>query len=131
MYLDSLSKMRVKLAVQSLSAAVAREIELNNHNDTEKTRQYIKACEQVWTVFNDNKPLDRTEDVRFQQLNEAVSFIVNWRANIEDVYGTKSEQAKHFITWQTMFDLKVIFCLAVSHMATADYIIPNSASFSR
>ena len=68
------------------------------------------------TVFNDNKPLDRTEDVRFQQLNEAVSFFVNWRANIEDVYGTKSEQAKHFITWQTMFHLKVIFCLAVYDM---------------
>ena len=61
-YLDSLSKTRVKLAVQALSSSVARDIELHDQNTTGQTRKYIKACETAWLVFNDNKKLDTVND---------------------------------------------------------------------
>ena len=109
-YLDSLSKMRVKLAVQALSSSVARDMELHDQNTTEQTRKYIKACETAWLVFNDNKKLDTVNDERFQKLDEVVSFFDEWKVEIDNTYPTKAEQAKHFITWQTMFDLKVCIC---------------------
>ena len=109
-YLDSLSKMRVKLAVQALSSSVARDMELHDQNTTEQTRKYIKACETAWLVFNDNKKLDTVNDERFQKLDEVVSFFDEWKVEIDNTYPRKAEQAKHFITWQTMFDLKVCIC---------------------
>ena len=42
-YLDSLSKTRVKLAVQALSSPIARDMDLHDQNATEQTRKYIKA----------------------------------------------------------------------------------------
>ena len=109
-YLDSLSKMRVKLAVQALSSSVARDMELHDQNTTEQTTKYIKACETAWFAFNDNKKLDTVNDERFRKLDEVVSFFDEWKVEIDNTYPTKAEQAKHFITWQTMFDLKVCIC---------------------
>ena len=60
--------------------------------------------------FNDNKKLDTVNDERFQKLDEVVSYFDEWKVEIDNTHPTKAEQAKHFMTWQTMFDLKVCIC---------------------
>ena len=55
-HLDSLSKMRVKLAVHTLSSKVQADMAFHENNVTASTQEYIKMCETLWTVFNDNQP---------------------------------------------------------------------------
>ena len=90
--------MRIKLAVQALSSSVARGMELHDQNTKEQTRKYIEACETVWLVFNDNMKLDTVNDEQFQKLDEVVSFFDEWKVGIDNIYPTKAEQAKHFMT---------------------------------
>ena len=52
-HLDNLSKMRVKLAVNTLSEKVCRDMALHENNTTEQTQEFIKMCEMLWNVFND------------------------------------------------------------------------------
>ena len=44
--LDNLSKMRVKLAVQTLSPKVADEMKISDHERTSATQEYISACDK-------------------------------------------------------------------------------------
>ena len=50
--IDSLSKMRVKLAVQTLSEKFEKEMKECDKEATEETRNYILACATFWNVFN-------------------------------------------------------------------------------
>ena len=56
-FLDSLSKMRVKLAVDVLSSAVSNEMYLNDNIETVETQRYIKECEKLWNIFNSIYPV--------------------------------------------------------------------------
>lgn len=56
-HLDNLSKMRVKLAVKTLSGTVRQDMATHENNATEMTQEFITMCEMLWHVFNDNKPL--------------------------------------------------------------------------
>ena len=60
--LDSVSKMRVKLAVQTLSTKVIKEMEECENEATEQTRHYLKMCEVFWNVFNDPTPIRSVND---------------------------------------------------------------------
>ena len=50
-HLDSLSKMRVKLAVKTLSRQVREEMANNENSATQSTQEYISMCETLWSVF--------------------------------------------------------------------------------
>ena len=106
-HLSSLSKMRVKLAVKTLSSKVCEEMAKNENNSTQATQEYIKICETLWSVFNDSKPIRLLTDNRITQLTEVLSFFTKWKEDLLTVYKIKSEVSDHFITWQTMFDIEV------------------------
>ena len=105
--IDRISKMRVKLAVQTLSTKVTNEMEECENETTEQTRKYIKVCEKFWTVFNNPKPLKTIEDNRIVELDEVVKYFEEWRLWLTQIYPTKTEQSQHYISWQTKFDLEV------------------------
>ena len=105
--LDNLSKMRVKLAVQTLSLKVACDMAKFENNATTATQDYIVQCEKFWKVFNDSNPLRTENDGRVHILEEVLAYFVEWKESLPTQYTTKSEQGQHFIAWQTMFDLQV------------------------
>ena len=105
--LDSISKMRVKLAVQVLNTKVQKEMESCDPAATESTRLFIYNCDKLWSVFNDTKPISTTTDPRIQELDDVIAFFNSWKDDLAAKFTTKSEIALHFITWQTMFDMKV------------------------
>ena len=110
-HLDSFSKMRVKLAVDVLNSKVQKDMERHEPAATESTRLFICNCDKLWRVFNDTNPLSTTNDVRIKELDHVIDFFNNWRNELFTIFKTKSEIASHFITWQTMFDLKVYYCI--------------------
>ena len=93
--IDSLSKMRVKLAVQTLSEKVEKEMKECNKEATEETRNYILACATFWNVFNDPTPIGTGTDQRITQLNDVLKYF--------DLAGSgchkssKTKQIKHNI----------------------------------
>lgn len=109
-HLDSRSKMRVKLAVQTLSSKVAADMSKFENDATSSTQEYINNCEKFWKVFNDSKPIRNENDARIQMLDEVLGYFLEWKESLPHLYHTKSEEGLHFIAWQTMFDLKVIHC---------------------
>lgn len=56
-HLDSLSKMRVKLAVQVLNSKVRKDMEKFESDSTISTQIFIYNCQKLWGVFNDDKRL--------------------------------------------------------------------------
>ncbi len=107
--LDSASKMRVKLAVQALNSKVKNDMERHDPIATESTQEFIANCETLWKVLNDNTPLSSSNDPRMTDLDNVIKFFDNWKDELSLMFKTKSEIASHFITWQTMFDIKVSF----------------------
>ena len=107
-HLDNLSKMRVKLAVHTLSEKVCRDMALHENNSTEKTQEFIKMCEMLWNVFNDNSPLQSITDQRITNLNQVLNYFKAWKQELQQVFHRRTDVSQHFITWQTMFDLEVI-----------------------
>ena len=105
--IDSISKMRVKLAVQTLSEKVAKEMEECDNVNTKETRTYIRTCDTFWNIFNNPDPIRAPDDERILKLNKTLEYFTNWEKWLGRKYSTKQEQGKHFISWQTMSDLKV------------------------
>ena len=106
-YLDSLSKMRVKLAVQVLNSKVRKDMERFESDPTISTQKFICNCEKLWGVFNDDKPLSSATDSRVIDLDNVLKFFNDWKDELASKFPNKSERSSHFITWQTMFDLQV------------------------
>ena len=106
--IDPISKMRVKLAVQTLSTKVSKEMEKSAEKEkTKQTRRYIENCKSLWKVFNYPKPLCSLNDERIEELNNVVKFFEQWRIWLTTKFNKKEEQSRHFISWQTKFDLDV------------------------
>ena len=78
--IDRISKMRVKLAVETLSTKVANEMEACEKDATEQTRRYIRICEKFWKAFNDLRPLNTVDDGRISELDEVVKYFKDWGA---------------------------------------------------
>lgn len=106
-HLNNLSKMRVKLAVHTLSAKVRQDMGAHENNVTESTQDYIKMCETLWNVFNDSKPLQSVDDARVASLTEVLNYFTNWKKELKQLFKKKAEISSHFISWQTMFYLEV------------------------
>ena len=68
---------------------------------------YLNNFENFWNMFNDSKPIMLETDPRIQVLEGVLRYFREWKASLTGQYRTKSEQAKHFIAWQTKFDLEV------------------------
>ena len=112
-HLDNLSKMRVKLAVNTLSEKVCRDMALHENITTEMTQEFIKMCEMLWNVFNDNSPLQSITDQRITNLNQVLNYFKAWKQELQHTFNRRADVSDHFITWQTMFDLEVINILEV------------------
>ena len=65
--LDSISKMRVKLAVQVLNSKFQKEIESCDPAVTESTRLFIYNCDKLWKIFNDTNPLSAATNPRIKE----------------------------------------------------------------
>lgn len=120
--IDSISKMRVKLAVQTLSHKVVKEMEECDKEATKETRKYIQICETFWEIFNNPAPMKTPEDKRILQLNEVLDYFNTWEKWLAQRYHTKSEQAKHFISWQTISDLKVRINIKYNSVPTIKHV---------
>ena len=105
--LDSLSKMRIKLAVQVLNFKVRSDTEQYEPMLTSSTQKYIYYCEKLWSVFNDTTPLLSLLDSRLKELQTVLTFFRKWKDQVASLSLDKSERALHFISWQRMFDLQV------------------------
>jgi hypothetical protein len=108
--IDSVSKMRVKLAVDTLSLKVAQEMEACDNKTTEETRKYITMCFTFWSIFNDSMALKTVDDACISKLDGVVQYFYDWESWLSQKYETKAEQAQHYISWQTKFDLHVRMC---------------------
>ena len=73
-HLDNLSKIRVNLAVNTLSEKVCKDMALHENNTTEKTQEFIKMCEMLWNVFKDNSPLQSITDQRVTNLYQVFNY---------------------------------------------------------
>ena len=69
-HLDNLSKMHVKLAVQTLSKKVASEMNKCDNETTKATWEYITACSKFWDVFNSSTALRCKDKEKIQLLDE-------------------------------------------------------------
>ena len=99
--------MRAKLAVQTLPEKMTSEMSKCDDDNTKATQNYITICSKFWSVFNSAKPL-RAKDVEIiQLLDDVVKFFKDWQETLKSQFETKTEQVKHFISWQTMVDLMV------------------------
>ena len=107
--LDSVTKMRVKLAVQTLSTKVVKEMEECENEITEQTRQYLRFSEVFWNIFNNPKPITDISDSRIAELDAVIQYFREWEAWLSQQYSKNADRAKHFISWQTKCDLEVSF----------------------
>lgn len=105
--MDTLSKMRVKLAVNTLSQKVADEMKAHENNVTESTQQYITMCHNLWQVFDDRRPISSVRDPRIDTLDTVLSFFSFWKASLVSEFKNQSQISSHFITWKTMLDIQV------------------------
>ena len=99
--------MRVKLAVQTLSQKVASEMSKCDDDNTKATQNYITTCYKFWSVFNSPKPLRGKDAEIISLLDDVVTFFKDWQETLKSQFKKRTEQARHFISWQTMFDLMV------------------------
>ena len=106
-HLDSLSKMRVKLAVQVLNSKVREDIENFENDLTSSTQKFILNCETLWNIFDDTVPLLSMTDTRIKKLENVLAFFINWKNELTNKFPLKSDISSHFISWQTFFDLQV------------------------
>jgi hypothetical protein len=61
-----------------------------------------------WSIFNSADPLHPGKGKeKLQILDDVVTYFNNWKHSLGKVFKLKAEQAKYFISWQTMFDLMV------------------------
>ena len=58
-YLNNFSKMRVNLAVNTLSQNVAVEMEENENEVTKSTQEYIKYCSSLFNILNSQDSFHR------------------------------------------------------------------------
>ena len=105
--LDNLSKMRVKLAVDTLSRKVQQDMATHENDITTETQEFISMCETLWNVFNDNTPLQSPTDSRITKLNQVLNYFKAWKHQLNQTFQRRADVSDHFITWQTMFDLEV------------------------
>ena len=88
--IDSLSKMRVKLAVQTLSKKVAGEMRMCDDDNTRATQEYISICDKFWGIFNSDDPLHPGKDnEKLQILDDVVTYFNNWKHSLEKVFKLK------------------------------------------
>ena len=106
-HLDNLSKMRVKLAVQTLSRKVQQDMAAHENNETYETQEFICMCATLWDVFNDSMPLQSITDPRIAKLNQVLNYFKTWKQHLSQIFQRRADVSDHFITWQTMFDLEV------------------------
>ena len=105
-HLDNLSKMRVKLAVHTLSEKVCRDMDLYENNTTEKTQGFMEMWEMLWNVFNDYRPLQSITDQCITNLNQVLNYFKAWKQELQQVFHRRTDVSQHFITWQTMLILR-------------------------
>ena len=103
-HLDSLSKMRVKLAVQVLNSKVREDMEKYEADITSSTQKFICNCETLWNVFNDTTPLSSETDVRLGKIEDVLDSFRKWENELAKQFSLQTEQSSWFISWQTFYD---------------------------
>ena len=93
---DSLTKIKVKYAVDVLSnVVVGSEMKKNDNAIKIETQAFLKKCELWKVLFNDSNRLSDADDERLDKLEEVIQYFEDWKLELQDKYGTKSERAKH------------------------------------
>ena len=106
MDIDSLSKMRVKLAVESIARQEVRTNMLQHAPlETMSTQKFLLMCEKFWNVFNSDVPLRSTQDDRISVVTQIEIFLQQWVQQLSHSFNSKSARRDHFMSWQTLEDL--------------------------
>ena len=117
--LDSVSKMKMKLAMDVFDTSIRTHMERHNVDATVETRQYLNKCSTILSVFNSAEPLRLPEDERITQLEEVKVWFTEWKRDVAVKFLDKSERQQRFIAWQTFEDL----CLTINGLHKfLDYI---------
>ena len=82
-------------------------MKISDNERTSGTQEYISACHKFWNVFNSSKSLKETNIDQINILNDVIKYFQDWQKSLVTISKKKAEQAKNFISWQTMFDLMV------------------------
>ena len=93
--------------METLSSKVIKEMEECESEITEQTRQYLRFSEVFWNIFNNPKPITDISDHRIAELDAVIQYFREWEAWLSLQYRKNADRAKHFISWQTKFDLEV------------------------
>ena len=80
-------------------------MKISDHERTFATQEYIYACDKFWDVFISSKSLKETNIDQIMILNDVTKYFQDWQKSLVPIFKKKAEQAKNFISWQTMFDL--------------------------
>eukprot|EP00112_Aurelia_sp_Birch-Aquarium-sp1_P004779 Seg1542.3 transcript_id=Seg1542.3/GoldUCD/mRNA.D3Y31 product="Transposable element P transposase" protein_id=Seg1542.3/GoldUCD/D3Y31 len=103
--LDSLTKMRVKLAVETLAIEVADDMFQYDYEKTAETQRYVRASCEMFGVFNSKEPLCDSEDTRMVVLEGGLNYFQSWKESLQHL--DKKTKSASFISWETFFDLQV------------------------
>ena len=87
--IDSMSKMKVKLALDVLSRKVGAEMREKENDATLETQKYIEAAACLWDVFSSKEPLSNTADQRLTTQDNVHQYFFDWKLELERIYGTK------------------------------------------
>ena len=112
-FLDSLSKMKTKLAYDVFDKSVERNVAVHTTDATKSAQRYLSESRKLLDVFRSTAPLGKVIDERIGQLQSAGDWFTSWLAQLRGQYPNRKECAKHFVAWQTYDDI----CLSVNGLS--------------
>ena len=108
--LDSLSKMKNKLAYNVFHELVEKHMASHDNLATTATQAYLKHGRLLFESFMSTEPLSSPNDHRLTTLAVARDWFVTWRAHLRHAYTDGKSRATRFVAWQTFEDV----CLSVN-----------------
>lgn len=130
--LDSVTKMKNKLAFDVFDPSV--EIHMLRHNavNTIATRQYLEKCRILMEVFTSTEPLKYPHDGRIRQIKKVKEWFVDWHENVRISYLDKTERHQRFVAWQTYEDLRLAvngLSALIDHITELKFIAQYGSGF--
>ena len=107
--LDSLTKMKNKLAYDVFHESVERHMATHDNDTTRGTQEYLRHGRLLFDVYMSSEPMSSPADQRLTNLNIAKDWFQTWREHLRHAYPDKKTRATRFVAWQTFEDI----CLSV------------------
>ena len=124
-------KMRVYLAVQVLSRAVAEFAREQEHGGAlDGMIEFVELYNNTWDVLNDTIPLRSMADPRIATLRAFMKWHEDWA---EDAGHTAKKHTEAFCSWQLFFDIRLLCCGVIGIVSTylegtENFVVPRHLS---